>query len=123
MTIKIASVLLDYCSFYISGSLDVDVPVEYGAVGIFGTDECLVVTCLPWNEGETRITLGSFKKMPSRPTAPVFDGMLKTPSYRVVVSDVNMPEILAMDVPEAETRIRIWTNDPLCPDDVVIAVG
>lgn len=123
MTEKSVSVLLDYCSCYISGSSNVDVPVEYGAVGIFGTDECLVVTCLAWNEGETRITLGSFGKIPPRLTTPVFDGVLKTPTYRVVVFDVNMPEILAMDVPEAQTRIRIWTNDPLCPDDVVIAVG
>jgi len=123
MIVKVASVLLDYCSCYIAGSLDVDVPIEYGATGVFGTDECLVVTCLPWNEGKTRITLGSFEELPPRPTLPVFDGMLKTPDYGVVVFDVNMPEILAINVPGAQTRIQIWTNDPICPDDVVIALG
>lgn len=123
MTIKNASVLLHYASFYIIGSLDADVPIEYDATGVFGTDECLVVTCLPWNEGRTRITLGSFEEMSPQQAAPRFDGMLKTPTHRVIVFDVNMPEILAMDVPGVKTRIQIWTNDPLCPDDVVIAVG
>ncbi|MCO5158346.1 MAG: hypothetical protein M9945_16625 [Aquamicrobium sp.] len=122
MTVKVASVLLDYCSCYIAGSLDVDVLIEYGATGVFGTDECLVVTCLPWNEGETRITLGPIEKMPLQPASAVFDGMLKTPDYRVVVLDVNMPEIVATDVPGVETRIRIWTNDPICLDDVIIAL-
>lgn len=122
MTVSV-SVAPEYLSFYIAGSLDVDVPVEYGADGVFGTNECLVVTCLYWNEGDTRITLGPVEELPAQPGPPCFDGLLQTPQSRVLLFDVNMPEILSTDVPGTQTRIRIWTNHPTEPDDVVIGLG
>ena len=54
---------------------------------------------------------------------PDFDHMLRTPDHRVLLFDVNMPEILSMEVPDTQTRIRIWTNRAVCPDDVIIALG
>lgn len=122
MTVSV-SVAPEYLSFYVAGSLDVDVPVEYGADGVFGTNECLVVTCLYWNEGDTRITLGPVEELPGQPGPPCFDGLLQTPQSRVLLFDVNMPEILSTDVPGTQTRIRIWTNHPTEPDDVVIGLG
>ncbi len=123
MSVRSVSVAPEYVSFYVAGSMDVDVPVEYGAVGIFGTSECLVVTCLYWNDGDTRITLGPSEEIPAQPQPPRFDGQLQTPQLKVLLFDVNMPEILSMDVPGTLTRVRIWTNHPTEPDDVVIALG
>jgi hypothetical protein len=85
--------------------------------------KCINVGCLYWNEGDTTITLGPFKELTPQTKAPKFDGLLDTPEYRVVLSDANMPEILSMEVPGAQTRVRIWTNHPTEPDDVVIELG
>ena len=54
---------------------------------------------------------------------PRFDGMLKTPLRRVDLFDANDPEILSMEVQEILTRVRIWTNSRIGPDDVIIALG
>lgn len=123
MTVRTAAVLLDYCSFYIAGVDDIQVPLDHDDLGIVATDQCINVGALPWNEGETTITLGWFDDLPARTDAPSFDSMVDTPEYRVVLSDANMPEILSMNVTGARTRVRIWTNRRLCPDEVVIALG
>lgn len=123
MAVKSISVAPQYVSFYVAGSRDVDVPIAYGADGVFGTGECLVVTCLYWNDGETRITLGSFDELPPKSEPARFDGIIDTPQRKVLLFDVNMPEILSMNVPDTQTRLRIWTNHPTEPDDVVIALG
>ncbi len=123
MTVKTVSVAPEYLSFYMSGSLDVDVPVEYGADGVFGTMECLVITCQYWNDGDTTITMGPFDELPEHSNPLVFDGMLSTPELRVVLHDVYIPDILAMDVPDTRTRIRIWSNHENQPDVVVIGLG
>jgi hypothetical protein len=123
MTMKTVTVAPEYVSFYVAGSRDVDIPIEYGAAGVFGNSECPVVTCLYWNEGDTKITLGDFEGI-ATPRMPLrFDGILEVPSHRVVLFDVHMPEIVAADVPGSRTRVRIWTNHPTEPDDVVIALG
>jgi hypothetical protein len=66
---------------------------------------------------------GAFGELAPQAAPPKFDGFLDTPQYRVVLSDANMPEILSMEVPGVRTRVRIWTNHPTEPDDVVIALG
>lgn len=122
MTVKTASVAPEYVSFYIAGSLDVDIPIEYGADGIFGSNECLVVTCLYWNDGDTKITLGALDEISPQSMPLRFDGILQTPLRRVVLFDVNIPEILSADVQSMHTRVRIWTNHHSQPDEVVIGL-
>lgn len=123
MTIRTARVAPEYLSFYMSGSSDVDVPVEYGADGVFGNRECLVISCLYWNEGDTTITMGPYGELPQQDNAPEFDGILSTPDRKVVLHDANLPEILMMDVDDTSTRVRIWTNHPVAPDRVTIGLG
>lgn len=123
MSLKSISVAPEYLSFYVAGSEDADVPIEYGNLGVFGTRECLVVGCLYWNDGDTTVTLGSSDEIPAQTMPLRFDGWLKTPERRVLLFDVNMPEILSMDVADHDTRIRVWTNHPSEPDEVVIALG
>ncbi|VVT04277.1 hypothetical protein [Rhizobium sp. EC-SD404] len=123
MTAKKASVLLDYCSFYISGIDGVRVPLDHDLRGVAFTEDCINVSALPWNEGETTITLVCFEELPPQATSLRFDGTLNTPDYRVDLFDANIPEILSMEVPSTRTRVRIWMNRPLHPDNVIVALG
>lgn len=123
MTVKKAVVAPEYLSFYIAGKMDIRVPLDHERHGIVASDECINVGCLYWNEGDTTITLGSFEELNPQPGPPKFDGMLETPAHRVDLFDANMPEILSMEVPGSRTRVRIWTNHPTEPDNVVIALG
>lgn len=123
MTIQKAAVLLHYCSFYITGAYGIRVPLDHDGQGIVASDDCINVGCLPWNEGETTITLGIFREMDPQGEPPRFDGMLKTPLRRVDLFDANDPEILSMQVQETLTRVRIWTNRGIGPDRVIVALG
>ncbi|MEH6718853.1 MAG: hypothetical protein V7704_08240 [Aurantimonas endophytica] len=123
MTISSTSVLLDYCSFYITGVDGVRVPVDHDGDGVTANDDCINVTASPWNEGETAITLGASTELGPKDELPRFDGLLNTPLHCLVLFDANLPKILSIDVPGERTRVRIWTNRPLCPDQVIIAVG
>ena len=123
MTIKKAVVAPEYLSFYIAGKMDIHVPLDHDRRGIVASQECINVGCLYWNEGDTTITLGPVDELALPAGPPKFDGMLETPEHRVDLFDANMPEILSMEVPGVRTRVRIWTNHPTEPDDVVIALG
>ena len=123
MTISCTSVLLDYCSFYITGVEGVRVPVDQDGDGVTATDDCINVSPLPWNEGEMAITLAASAELPAQARLPRFDGILDTPKHRAFLSDANEPKMLVMAVPEVRTRVRIWTNHKTRPDDVIIALG
>ena len=123
VTISSTSVLLIDFSFYITGVDGVRVPVDHDGDGVTANDDCINVSALPWNEGETAITLGASAEFGPKDEPHRFDGLLNTPLRRLVLFDANVPPILSMDVPGKRTRVRIWTNRRLCPDQVIIAVG
>lgn len=123
MTIKKIAVAPRYLSFYIAGKEDIRVPLDHDRRGVVASDDCINVGCRYWNEADTSITLGPFEEMAPQLAPPKFDGMLNTPEHRVVLSDAELPEILSMEVPGKQTRVRIWTNHPDQPDEVVIALG
>lgn len=89
---------------------------------VLSTDTAISVSCLPNMDGETRVTLGAADEV-SFPEAPIFDGLLKTPTNGIVVSTVEHEVILDASVPSRETRIRIWTNRTVEPDEIAIALG
>ena len=89
---------------------------------VLSTDTVISVDCLPDMDGETRLTLGPATEV-GMAGPPVFDGTIKTPTRGVLVSTVEHEEILAAAVPSFETRIRIWTNRTVDPDEIVIAWG
>jgi hypothetical protein len=53
---------------------------------------------------------------------PSFSGDLETPSRVVALSTTEGRTLLEVPVSAALTRVRIWTNHPTEPDDVIIAV-
>jgi hypothetical protein len=54
---------------------------------------------------------------------PAFDGNLKTPSETVVVTVVGGHTILDEAVAGRDVRVRVWTNHPSEPDEVIIGLG
>jgi hypothetical protein len=54
---------------------------------------------------------------------PAFDGMLATPNRAIVVSTVERATVLETCVPDTRTRVRIWVDEPVEPDKVVVGFG
>jgi hypothetical protein len=73
-------------------------------------------------DGETKITLGEVRHV-NPGIDPAFDDMLETPDRAVVVSTVERVTLIQALVPTARTRVRIWTNHPTEPDEVIIGLG
>lgn len=89
---------------------------------VLSTDTMVSVGCLPDVDGETTITLGSSAEVEPIQEL-VFDGLLETPTGKLVVSTVEDDEVVGTDVPSPETRVRIWTNRLSFPDEIVIGWG
>lgn len=107
---------------FVSDPTATDVPTHGERPRIRSTAECITIPCLYWDEGDTKISMGSFAEVGEART-PNFDGTIKTPTRRVVVTDVAITEYLSRFVPSFETRIRVWINHPTEPDEILIAVG
>lgn len=76
---------------------------------VWATPSCVAIGCLPDSEGDTEIIVGlSAAVTPDRQLR--FDGWLETPSRRLIAELVVDREILRVDVPNAMTRLRIWTD-------------
>jgi hypothetical protein len=98
------------------------VPDSMPASGIAATESCILVTCFPEVDGETRITLGPATDVdPGDP--PAFDGQLATPTGIVKIVTIDWKPLLEARVSTTSTRIRIWRNRPRFADEVTIGVG
>lgn len=90
--------------------------------GITATDSCIAVCCLCSDDGPTKITMGPAQEVDPG-EHPAFDGILATPTRTVAVDTVEVDGVLVANVPALRTRIRIWTNRPKEPDNVVVGLG
>lgn len=99
------------------------IPLDLELTGLIANKNCINVSALPWNEGETSITFGWFDELPPQAAEPRFDGLLNTPNNYVDVFDANNPRIFTLDVPGKRTRVRVWMNRRFQRDDVIVAVG
>lgn len=120
MTVETRLIAPEYLSIYIAGRAGVDVPLETDRLGIFASQKCVNVPAYDWNRGDTNVTFGPFSEI-NNPNKPAFDGVVDTPSKRLVVYGALEPEYFSTPVPSTKTRIRIWMNDPIEPTNVVIA--
>lgn len=92
---------------------------------VLATPTCISFGVYMAQEKPTTFTLGDFREvMPQRvpQQPPVFDGVLETPEQRVVVSTAESVIFMDMPVRTKTTRVRIWTNHPNEPDEVIIGV-
>jgi hypothetical protein len=81
-----------------------------------------MVCCQADVDGETEFTLGEARDVDPG-DLPIFHGKLKTPNYRIVLHTAEDETILQASVPRRETIVRIWVNDPLAPDQVIVGIG
>lgn len=98
-----------------------EIPQSMNGEAISTTSSCVVVGCMAEDDGETEFTLGTLSEL-DRPEKPAYDGVLKTPSRRLVIRSVLGVELLGLPVEGDMTRVKIWTNDTSEPDHVVVAV-
>jgi hypothetical protein len=120
MTVRKIVIAPEYVSFYVAGKRKIVVPINHDHGGLAATDDCISVPALYWNEGDTNITIGPFEEL-NQLSAPDFDGLLNTPENKIMLSDANDIEDIA--VPTIRTRIRIWLDHPTQPENVVIGWG
>ncbi|HVW57159.1 MAG TPA: hypothetical protein VHC00_15890 [Rhizobiaceae bacterium] len=86
------------------------------------TSSCISVVCLHEIDGETELTLGFAEQV--KPNFELnFDGTIETPSREIRISTVEEEVLLRARVPDIITRIRVWRNHPVWPDQVVVGWG
>jgi len=122
MDLKSISLPVPNAIFFITGSDTKDVPkIERGS-SIWFTSACIAVGCTPDVDGDTRIAIGWSEQLDIA-DKPAFDGELETPNQVVSVDVVPGKKVLEQYVPSTSTRIRIWVNHPVEPDNVTIGLG
>ena len=88
---------------------------------ILSTPSCISVACEIDCEGPTTITLGPSNQV-SRSNSPIFDGILETPSRTIVLQLVDCTEVARAVAGRTKSRVRIWTNRSVEPDEVVVGI-
>lgn len=88
---------------------------------IAATESCIAIGCRPDADGDTEFTLGKVYEVD--PGAdPIFRGRLKTPTYRIALLSVHGQTILEAPVLQQITTIRVWANDLVEPDSVIVGI-
>jgi hypothetical protein len=99
------------------------VPESMNGAGIAATDSCIAVGTLCDVDGETDITLAD-EPPPNLPRrGPALDQMLPTPSKRLSVCSILDEALMVLNVSDSSSRVRIWTSDPIEPDQIWILAG
>ena len=113
---------LEYFSFYIAGSHDVDIPANHRGGALAATHDCINVGCRCWPDAEIEIVLGDESDF-APGGDPALDMRLRTPDNKLLLFDANHPELLGLAVEAQMTRIRVWINHETEPDHIVIIAG
>lgn len=90
---------------------------------VAATASCVAVGTLSEADGETLILLSDELPSQLQTQLLVFDGVLATPSKKISVCSVVDDSLLVLDVPESSTRVRIWANHAVEPDEIIVVVG
>jgi hypothetical protein len=106
---------------YIRDSESTNFPDVDGKGASWLTKSCLAVSCLPDCDGETLVTIGIVHEV-RLARAPLFDGILETPSRKIIVETVLAAKILEAAIPRLRTRVVVWTNGHRATDIVVIGL-
>jgi hypothetical protein len=122
MTVQRMSIAPEYVSFYVAGRRNVDIPTHMDRRGILSSEDCILIPALYWNDGDTHVTFGPASEM-KETRKPDFDGVLNTPNNEIILFDANNPQFAISHVPSVKTRIQIWMDDPIEPENVAIAWG
>jgi hypothetical protein len=115
-------VRLEFNSFYIAGSRDIDVPRAVGGAAFATNRHCINVGSRMWHDAEIWIALGRPEEV-HLAEKPALDRSILTPDRHVLLFDANHPELMRLQVASSNTRIRVWTNHPTEPDEIIVVAG
>jgi hypothetical protein len=96
--------------------------LENGLIFIEDTSSCVSVACLHEIDGEAELSLEAAGRAPANLDL-AFDGMIETPTRKLMISAASGEPLLVTKVPSQSTRIRVWRNHPDWPDKVVVGWG
>ena len=122
MIVQHLSITPEYVSFYVAGRRNVDIPLHMDRKGVLSSNDCINIPALYWNDGDTHVTLGPSSEITHTGT-PDFDGILDTPNQEFILFDAIEPQFAIVQVPSVKTRIRVWIDHPIEPENVIIAWG
>jgi hypothetical protein len=102
---------------FIRGGRDDVPPLPIWGAQILATNSCVSVVCYPEIDGPTDIVFGDVKEVGlDRP--PDFEGILRTPDRKVVLTTVDDQTILDVPVLAKLTVLKIWRSHP-CWSEIV----
>lgn len=97
-------------------------PETLGGAAIAASSSALAVGTLAESDGETEVTIGSVRDLPTDESlVPRWEGQVQTSGRLAVVSLYN-EVLLEVDAP-SEVKLQVWTNDPEEPDAVWLALA
>lgn len=99
-----------------------DVPSWREGSAVLATESCVAIACRAETDGETTFTLAPLPDLPNIDKL-IFEGFVPTPSRRITIQTAEGETILEAKTTGSRTKLAIWCNDPLRPDDVVIGFG
>jgi hypothetical protein len=110
-----------YSIVVVSDQGDIDLPEALQGRVVSASESAVLVACLSEADGETQFTLGRIADLDRR-EAPAYHGTLRTPNHLLAVWSAEGQQLLALAVSHETTNVKIWTNHPTEPDDIVVAV-
>lgn len=99
-----------------------DIPASMSHGLVAATESCVAIGTLSELDGETSISLSDEEADAGSGEAPVFDGVLNTPSGKLSVCSVLDEVLLECDVSSCRSRVRVWANHSSEPDEIRIVV-
>jgi hypothetical protein len=99
-----------------------EIPENVAASLIVSTSSCIAVGCRSDVDGVTEFTLGATREVDPG-DHPAFEGEVKTPNRKIAIRSVLGQTILEAPVPQEQTTVRVWVNDPKEPDRVTVGIG
>lgn len=99
-----------------------DVPESMNDGLVSATSSCVAVGTLSEFDGETSITLTNDSTANKPQGHPVFDGHIDTPSGRLSICSITDEPLIECEVAKSQTKVLIWVNDELEPDEIYVAV-
>lgn len=102
-----------------SGALGL--PPLVGKVPIQATDTCIAIRNATANGLVTRLIVSD--EFVARPGELVCTRRISTPSGALVVTSVLLETFASVLTRRSDCVVRVYTNDPLVPDRVVVIVG
>lgn len=88
------------------------------ASGRFG----LNISCKPDSDGDTLVAMGPKSEVQPDPFL-IFDGVIGTPSRKIIVETILGVNIFEIDVASDLTKISVWTNGHAATERIAIGIG